>query len=127
METNMTQLASDRSQRTEPLALLLVETHSPAEATGGEFISLARTLLNSGAVVQLHFMQNGVTWLQESPQVLRNLAGGFGGRLRLTVDDVSLDLRGIPHASAIGVAEVRAVETLVSDMAQRRVKTLWHS
>jgi len=123
----MTHSASDCSMRTEPPALLLVETHSPAEATGGEFIRLARTLLNSGAVVQLHFMQNGVTWLQQDPQALRNLAGEFGGRLRLTVDDVSLDLRGISHASTAGVAEVRAAVALVSDMAQRCVKTLWHS
>jgi hypothetical protein len=123
----MTHSASDSAVRGEPPALLLVETHSPAEATGSEFIRLARTLLNSGAVVQLHLMQNGVTWLQQDPQTLRNLVGESGGRLRLTMDDISLDLRGIPHASAAGVAAVRSAMALVSDMAQPRVKTLWHS
>jgi len=108
-------------------SFLLVETHSPHESNGDEFIELARSLLRSGALVQLHLMQNAVIWLQQQPQSLRALSAEFSGRLYLTVDELSLDLRGLSRSVPLAGVTRQGAVALVEQMARPGVKTLWHS
>ncbi|WP_454765224.1 hypothetical protein [Cupriavidus campinensis] len=110
-----------------PISVLLIETHSPASTGGTECIRLAEALLDAGDAVHLHLMQNGATWLQQDPDTVRELGRHHDGRLLVTVDDVSLDLRGIDRAAADGVATVIDIDTLMRAMCEPSTKTLWHS
>lgn len=108
--------------------MLLIETHSPWQShDSADFLQLARTLLGSGAIVHLHLIQNAVLWLQQEAETLAGLRRQFDERLLLTFDDVSLDLRGIPHAAAAPYGPVRDMDALMAEMADRGVKTIWHS
>ena len=112
----------------EPARLLMVETQSPWQSNDSrDFLGLVGTLADAGSPVHLHLTQNAVLWLQHDAQALRSLRGRLGGRLLLSFDDVSLDLRGIPHAEAAQCGEVRGVDALVAEMADPAVKTIWHS
>jgi hypothetical protein len=111
------------------LRLLLIETHSPWESGDvQDFLDLTRALLDADAVVQLHLMQNGVIWLRgEAVGALAQLRDQFGPAFDITVDDLSLDLRGLSRTSADGVGRVMAVDDLVATMVDPAVKTIWHS
>lgn len=109
--------------------MLLIETHSPWESGDvADFLELARTFLESGVCVHLHFIQNGVLWLQgELIKLLTDLRERFGARLDLSIDDLSLDLRGVSRAHAESYGRVSSIDALVAEMARTHVKTIWHS
>ncbi len=111
------------------LRMLMIETHSPWEAGDvQDFLALVRALLEAGTAVRLHLIQNGVIWLRgQSAAALLSLRQQFTASLRITIDDVSLDLRGIPHALARDIGSVTGVDDLVATMADPAVKTIWHS
>lgn len=112
----------------EPPCLLLIETQSPWQSgDSADFIRMAEALAESGALVHLHLIQNGVLWLQQDAQALDELQRRQPKRLLLSFDDLSLDLRGIPHSKASLHGQVHAIDALVSEMADRTVKTIWHS
>lgn len=112
----------------EPSSVLLVETHSPSSCSpGSNFVHLARGLLEAGGVVRLHLIQNAVLWLQQDAQALTELRRQFEQQLRVSFDDVSLDLRGIAQHAAARLGEVWSIDTLIGEMAHRNVKTVWHS
>lgn len=108
--------------------LLMVETRSPWESGDvADFLSLVDSLLRSGAEVHLHLIQNGVLWLQRDAAALSRRKHEFGERLRLSCDDLSLDLRGIPHAEIAQHVEVQGIDELMCRMLNASVKTIWHS
>jgi hypothetical protein len=109
--------------------MLMIETHSPWESGDvRDFLALATDMLAAGTPVRLHLIQNGVIWLRgQAAAELLGLRERFAPRLRITSDDVSLDLRGIGHALARDVAEVTGIDELVATMADPSVKTIWHS
>jgi hypothetical protein len=114
-------------ETTPPATVLLIETHSPANPAGTECIRLAESLLKAGDSVQLHLMQDGATWLQQDPDTLRTLGRRHGGQLRITVDDVSLALRGVAPTASHGVATVIDADTLVRAICEPSTNTIWHS
>jgi hypothetical protein len=83
--------------------------------------------LDTGVLVHLHFIQNGVMWLAQDAAALDVLRQRHPDRLRVSFDDVSLRLRGIPHAQATPHGQVGGMDELVAEMADRQVKTIWHS
>lgn len=116
------------SQTTFTPALVLIETRSPRESADvTDFLGLAAPLLDAGARVQLHFIQNAVFWLQCEPERLRALQQQGGDRLQLSFDDFSLDQRAIAHATAAQFGRVQTMDALIATMAERAVKTIWHS
>lgn len=113
--------------RTTP-ALVLIETRSPRESADvTDFIGLAAPLLDAGMRVQLHFIQNAVFWLQCEPERLRTLQQQGGKQLQLSFDDFSLDQRAIAHATAAQFGSVQTMDALIATLADRVVKTIWHS
>lgn len=107
--------------------LLLIETHSPTSHGGEECMRLARELLAAGDSVHLHLMQDGVIWLQQDVEAVREMTQQFPEQLLVTVDDVSLDLRGIARHRAADAAEVVSAGTLIRIICAPSVKTIWHS
>ena len=124
----MTSTLQDSNIAAESPRVLLVETHSPWESgDADDFVQLARTMLESGAIVRLHLIQNAVLWLQCGADALNRLRREFDERLQITFDDFSLDQRGIPRSSATSYGQVWTIGALVGEMADRTVKTIWHS
>ncbi len=114
-------------ETTPPATVLLIETHSPANPQARSASALAESLLKAGDSVQLHLMQDGATWLQQDPDTLRTLGRRHGGQLRITVDDVSLALRGVAPTASHGVATVIDADTLVRAICEPSTNTIWHS
>jgi predicted peroxiredoxin len=111
-----------------PSTVLLVETHSPSDSLdSGDFLGFADSLLRQGSAVHLHLMQNGVLWVQRRSTSLTHIKQAFGEQVTLTCDDLSLDLRGIPHNEAALHAEAIGVDRLVELMVDPSIKTIWHS
>jgi hypothetical protein len=123
----MTEMAEDGAPA-GAARLLMVETRSPWESGDvADFLGLVDSLLRSGAEVHLHLIQNGVLWLQRDAAALSRRKQEFGERLRLSCDDLSLDLRGIPHAEMAQHVEVQGIDELMCRMLNASVKTIWHS
>jgi predicted peroxiredoxin len=111
-----------------PSTVLLVETHSPSDSLDSDdFIGFAGSLLRQGSAVHLHLMQNGVLWMQRRSASLAHIKQAFGKQVTLTCDEVSLDLRGIPHDEAALHAEAIGVDRLLELMVDPSIKTIWHS
>ncbi len=107
---------------------LLIETNSPWESNDSrDFLQLAKALLDTGARVHLYLIQNGVLWLQQEAQTLIAMQAQYKHLLQLSVDDMSLDLRGMSRYNAGRTCAVRGIEFMVSAMAAPNVKTIWHS
>lgn len=107
---------------------LLIETHSPWESNDSrDFLEIARALLEAGQTVHLHLIQNAVLWLQQEPRAINDLQTQFAHLLQVSVDDLSLDLRGLPRASVAALYAVEKIDCLVATMARPDVKTIWHS
>ena len=109
--------------------MLLIETHSPWESGDvHDFLELTRAMLDTGLVVQLHLIQNGVIWLRgKAVEALAHLREQFAQSFHVTVDDLSLDLRGLTRSAAAGLGSVAHIDELVALMADPAVKTIWHS
>lgn len=122
--TTQTQETHNNAKR-----MLMIETHSPWESGDvQDFFELVRALLEAGTAVRLHLIQNGVIWLRgQSAKALLTLREQFTESLTITSDDVSLDLRGIPHALARDIGQVTGVDELIAWMADPAIKTIWHS
>lgn len=115
------------TRSTDRGTLLLIETHSPASQHGDECLRVARVLLVAGDSVHLHLIQDGVVWLQQDAGAVGEMTRQFPDLLRVTVDDVSLDLRGIARQRAADSAEVIDAGDLIRAMCAPSVKTIWHS
>jgi len=127
MSDNNRSLAEAENAR---LKVLLVETRSPWESGDvADFLALARAFLESGEIVRLHLIQNGVIWLLgPAAGLLKEFhAPPSKTRLILSIDDLSLDLRGISRASAEAAGVVWSIDELVAEVARPGVKTIWHS
>lgn len=111
-----------------PSTVLLVETHSPSDSLDSDdFLRFADSLLRTGSAVHLHLMQNGVLWVQRGTASLTRIKQVFGKQVKVTCDDVSLDLRGIPHTESAPHADTIGVDQLVELMVDPSIKTIWHS
>jgi sulfur relay protein TusB/DsrH len=105
---------------------LLIESRDPFESPDvGQVLEMAKNLTSQGDEVTLYLVQNAVLATRSGAKTSGLAALASEGKVKVLVDDYSLDERGIEKEELTGGASVSNMDTLVDLLMTDGQRAIW--